>query len=525
MPLPKAHSMEKRVWIAIALSALVLFLYPVISSKFKPKPAAKKELPAKAIAHEAVPAAPPSVKTAAQLVKEEYVTVETPLYRAVFSTLGGGVKRFELKKYKVQKDAGSKGVDLGVALLRDNSFKTIIEKDGVQEIVAFKPSAEYVSVSENDTAELGFIGRASNGLIVTKTYVFTGSGYFIDTVLKIESLKAAANGKAIAALAASVAGKDATGYHTGPVIKTKDKLFRQDVKEPEKTGQGPVEWLGIEDKYFFSVIVPKTGTDVNWRTGVPSASSSKASIELPFDLKAGESVAWSYAAFTGPKEYDLLLKYKAGFEEVIEFGWFSFMAKPMLVVLNFFERYLKNYGLAIIVLTVIIKVIFYPLTNYGMKSMKEMQKVQPQLAAIKERYKNDKEKLNKELMELYKKYKINPVSGCLPMLLQVPVFLALYEVLYVAIELRHAPFFLWIADLSAKDPYYVSPLIMGATMFIQQRMTPTSVDPMQQKIMLLMPAIFTFMFLKFPAGLVIYWLVNNVLTIAQQYYSQRTVKA
>ncbi|MCR4287485.1 MAG: membrane protein insertase YidC, partial [Deltaproteobacteria bacterium] len=365
----------------------------------------------------------------------------------------------------------------------------------VQEIVAFKPSAEYLSVSENDTAELGFIGRASNGLIVTKTYVFTGSGYFIDTVLKVESLKAAAKGKAIAALAASVAGKDATGYHTGPVIKTKDKLLRQDVKEPEKTGQGPVEWLGIEDKYFFSVIVPKTGTDVNWRTGVPSATSSKASIELPFDLKAGESAAWSYAAFTGPKEYDLLLKYKAGFEEVIEFGWFSFMAKPMLVVLNFFERYLKNYGLAIIVLTVIIKVIFYPLTNYGMKSMKEMQKVQPQLAAIKERYKDDKEKLNKELMELYKKYKINPVSGCLPMLLQVPVFLALYEVLYVAIELRHAPFFLWIVDLSDKDPYYVSPLIMGATMFIQQKMTPTSVDPMQQKIMLLMPAIFTFMFL------------------------------
>ena len=221
-------------------------------------------------------------------------------------------------------------------------------------------------------------------------------------MLKVESLKAAAKGKAIAALAASVAGKDATGYHTGPVIKTKDKLLRQDVKEPEKTCQGPVEWLGIEDKYFFSVIVPKTGTDVNWRTGVPSATSSKASIELPFDLKAGESAAWAYAAFTGPKEYDLLLKYKAGFEEVIEFGWFSFMAKPMLVVLNFFERYLKNYGLAIIVLTVIIKVIFYPLTNYGMKSMKEMQKVQPQLAAIKERYKDDKEKLNKELMELYK---------------------------------------------------------------------------------------------------------------------------
>ncbi len=517
--------MEKRVWVAIALSALVLFLYPIISSKFRPQPAAKKEVTAKEFVKDAASrVAAPSAK-AVQLIKEEYVTVETPLYRAVFTTLGGGVKRFELKQYKLQKDAGSKGVDLGVGLLRDNSFKTIIEKDGVQEIVVFKPSAEYLSVSENDTAELGFIGRASNGLIVTKTYIFTGSGYFIDTVLKIESLKTAAKGKAIVALAASVAGKDATGYHTGPIIKTKDKLLRQDVKEAEKTGQGHIAWLGIEDKYFFSIIIPKGEAEVNWQTEVQSVSSSKASMEVPFDLKADGNIVWSYAAFTGPKEYDLLLKYKAGFEEVIEFGWFSFMAKPMLVVLNFFERYLKNYGLAIIILTVIIKVIFYPLTNYGMKSMKEMQKVQPQLAAIKERYKNDKEKLNKELMELYKKYKINPVSGCLPMLLQVPVFIALYEVLYVAIELRHAPFFLWIADLSDKDPYYVTPLIMGATMFIQQKMTPTSVDPMQQKIMLLMPVIFTVMFLKFPAGLVIYWLVNNVLTIAQQYYSQRTVKA
>ncbi|MBI5236836.1 MAG: membrane protein insertase YidC [Deltaproteobacteria bacterium] len=521
--------MEKRVWIAIALSALVLFLYPIILSKFRPKPAANKEVPAKEFVKEGGEGGPAAPRLgpakAAQLIKEEFVTVETPLYRAVFTTLGGGVKKFELKKYKVQKDAGSKGVDLGLGLLRDSSFKTIIEKDGVQEIVVFKPSAEYLSVSENDTAELGFIGRASNGLIVTKTYIFTGSGYFIDIGLKIESLKTAAKGKAIVALAASVAGKDATGYHTGPIIKTKDKLLRQNVKEAEKTGTGHIAWLGIEDKYFFSAIIPKPEAEVNWQTEVQSASSSKALVEIPFDLKAGGSAVSSYAAFIGPKEYDLLLKYKAGFEEVIEFGYFSFMARPMLVVLNFFERYLKNYGLAIMALTFIIKVIFYPLTSYGMKSMKEMQKVQPQLAAIKERYKDDKEKLNKELMELYKKYKINPVSGCLPMLLQVPVFIALYEVLYVAIELRHAPFFLWIADLSAKDPYYVTPLIMGATMFVQQKMTPTSVDPAQQKIMLLMPAVFTVMFLKFPAGLVIYWLVNNALTIAQQYYSQRTVKA
>jgi YidC/Oxa1 family membrane protein insertase len=156
--------------------------------------------------------------------------------------------------------------------------------------------------------------------------------------------------------------------------------------------------------------------------------------------------------------------------------------------------------------------------------MKEMQKVQPQIAALRERYKDDKEKMNRELMELYKRYKINPVGGCLPMILQIPVFIALYNVLSASIELRHAPFALWIYDLSAKDPYYVTPILMGATMLVQQKMTPSTVDPMQAKVMLIMPVVFTFMFLSFPSGLVIYWLINNVLSIAQQYYIQKTAK-
>jgi YidC/Oxa1 family membrane protein insertase len=181
------------------------------------------------------------------------------------------------------------------------------------------------------------------------------------------------------------------------------------------------------------------------------------------------------------------------------------------VVLNFFERYLRNYGLAIIILTCIIKVVFHPLTKYSLHSMKEMQKIQPQLNALKQKYKDNKEKLNKELMALYKRYKINPLGGCLPMVMQIPVFIALYEVLSVAIELRHAPFVLWITDL-------VTPLLMGATMFIQQKMTPSAMDPAQAKIMLIMPVVFTFLFMSFPSGLVLYWLVNNVLTIAQQYH-------
>jgi YidC/Oxa1 family membrane protein insertase len=187
-------------------------------------------------------------------------------------------------------------------------------------------------------------------------------------------------------------------------------------------------------------------------------------------------------------------------------------------VLRFIYSYTHNYGVAIILITVLIKIIFFPLSQKSFRSMNEMKKVQPYIKIIQERYKDDKAMLNQEMMKVYKEHKVNPLGGCMPMLLQVPVFIALYNALLVSIELRGAPFMLWIQDLSEKDPYYVTPILMGASMFVQQKMTPTMGDPLQAKMMQFLPLIFTFMFLNFPVGLVIYWLVNNVLTIAQQYY-------
>jgi len=190
----------------------------------------------------------------------------------------------------------------------------------------------------------------------------------------------------------------------------------------------------------------------------------------------------------------------------------------MLWLLKFFYNLIHNYGVAIILLTIVIKLILYPLTHKSFKSMKEMQKIQPKITALREKYKDNKEMLNKEIMTLYRTQKVNPLGGCLPMLLQIPVFFALYKVLLDSIELRHAPFIFWIQDLSAKDPYYITPILMGASMFIQQKMTPQVGDPTQAKLMLMLPIVFTFMFLNFPSGLVIYWLVNNLLSIAQQFY-------
>jgi YidC/Oxa1 family membrane protein insertase len=227
----------------------------------------------------------------------------------------------------------------------------------------------------------------------------------------------------------------------------------------------------------------------------------------------------SYSLYLGPKDHGLLKAQNVGLEDSIDFGsWLKWLAMPFLLILNFLYAFVHNYGIAIIILTTLVKIIFWPLGNLSYKSMKEMQKIQPKIAALKEKYKNDQAKIGQETMALYRAHKINPLSGCLPMLIQIPVFFGLYKALLYSIELRHSPFFWWIQDLSEKDPYYITPIIMGVTQFIQQKMTPAMGDPMQAKIMLLMPLVLTFFFLNFPAGLVIYWLFNNILSIGQQFY-------
>ena len=238
--------------------------------------------------------------------------------------------------------------------------------------------------------------------------------------------------------------------------------------------------------------------------------------------------------YDGPKEIDRLNQAGHNLSDAVDYGWFSVLAKPLLVLLKWIYRYVHNYGLAIIIITIMIKIVFWPLTHKSYTSMQKMKKIQPKIAQLREKYKDDREKLNQELMAVYKTYKVNPAGGCLPMVLQIPVFFALYRMLNAAVDLRHQPFMLWIHDLTAPDRLYIPgvdlpylggipvlTLLMGITMFLQQKMTPSSGDPRQEKIMLMMPVMFTVFFINFPAGLVLYWLVNNVLSIAQQYWINR----
>jgi YidC/Oxa1 family membrane protein insertase len=312
----------------------------------------------------------------------------------------------------------------------------------------------------------------------------------------------------------------------GPATLAGDDIKTDDVddlaKESKSYGK-EVVWTAFETKYFISAVVPLENAAEQVRIEREDNLVVNA-LESPYlTVGPNETLSINYLLYFGPRHLEILKDVNYQLAEAIEFGFFGIIAKPLRLVLNFFYSFVGNWGVAIILLTVIIKLLFWPLTQKSYSSMKSMQKLQPEMAKIREKFKNDKERLNREIMELYKKNRVNPLGGCLPMLVQIPVFFALYKVLLNDIALRHAPFMLWIDDLSAKDPYYVTPIIMGATMFIQQKMTPSTMDPTQAKMFMLMPVVFTFMFLNFPSGLVIYWLINNLLTILQQYFINRKV--
>ncbi len=311
----------------------------------------------------------------------------------------------------------------------------------------------------------------------------------------------------------------------GPVAYVSKSIKRKKSAEisNEETIGPDVSWGGFERKYFMAIIIPQDPslTSINMsRDGnnMVSVNLKGTKNVIPSD----QSSSFKYNLFIGPKDYSMLKKQGLSLEEAVEFESFipglKWLSIGLLLFIQFLYKFVSNYGVAIIILTILIKILFWPLGNISYKSMKEMQKIQPKIAELREKYKNDQAKLGQETMALYKSHKVNPFGGCLPILIQIPVFIGLYNTLLYAIELRHSPLFWWIQDLSAKDPYYITPIVMGATQFIQQKMTPTVGDPMQAKIMLMMPIIFTFIFLNFPSGLVVYWLLNNIISIGQQVY-------
>ncbi len=486
------------------------------------------------------------------------VVVDTPSFTAVFTELGGRLKSFQLKKYKDRMPfepishfklgpvsfeverylspaaAGIKPKNLvreGVA----NELPLTLSYEGktlqVPGLELSEASTSALTLKAGEKGTLKFTSVSPQGLTVVKTYTFKGDSYGFDLAAQVtNNTGQPLDGQLNLDLSENFAGEEANRFHflgfNGSINNKLEDIKSGGLKE-SKTYTGKVEWAGLDEGYFMTAIIPESAKA--WVTlSEPAKAPMVASVRTPVEaLGPGQAAQFSYVLYFGPKNLDDLRP--LGLDRAVNFGWFDFLGKPLLKFLNWLERYTFNYGWAIVVLTILLRIVFWYPNHKSYKSMKDMQKLQPKVAKLREKYKDDKETMNKELMALYRTFKVNPMAGCLPMVLQLPVFISLYNVLGYSIELRHASFIptlpftniVWLADLSAKDPLLITPLVMGATMFLQQKMTPSSGDPTQAKMMMFLPLIFTFMFLNFASGLVVYWLVNNVLSIAQQYYTNK----
>lgn len=465
-----------------------------------------------------VPAMP-----AAQL-KE--ISIETDLYRAVLTTKGARLKEFYLKKYKTKADESSPEVNLVTSVSQGGTFALTGEGDffiSEQAIFAVDNPDTLLRLTAAEEKSLSFSFLLPSGITLKKTYTFNGKNYSVAVDLQVQNATPSAKQGTVALALIEDTDKTLTGDivddTSAAATLVGDKLrvnTLSDLAKEGKTYKDEVLWSGYKNKYFIKSIgaTDKKATEVLiHKKGTLVETRLKSPLLL---IPSGQTVSLNYFSYLGPLDYQILKDAGYDLVKAIDMGFFEILAKPLFYVLKFFYGYVGNYGWAIILLTVLIKIIFWPLTDKSYKSMKAMQTLQPEMQKLRDKHKNDRDTLNKEIMTLYKEHRVNPLGGCLPMVVQIPVFFALYQVLMNMIELRHAPFIFWLTDLSVKDPYYITPLVMGATMFIQQKLTPSQLDPIQQKIFLIMPVVFTFLFLNFPSGLVVYWLVNNVLTIAQQ---------
>ncbi len=474
----------------------------------------------------------------ALLRKAKDVTVETDLYRLVFSEKGGVVKKYLLKQYPTTLSDDAPPVDLINVSPPYFTLGIQVESQPPLDLSSqfFVPDKENLKLTQaGEEAQLKFIYKMSNGIEITRAYTFHQGSYWIDMSVY---LSGAGTIPCTLSLYNKPGTKVSTFTFTGPSYYADNELHEiklDDVGE-KHAYTGPIDWMGYGDDYFLTALIPlvKEGPcKVLIEKKEPDGlTESRLTALNPSPETPGQGAeVLNLGIYFGPKDIDRLNDLGHNLSRAINFGWFDPIAKPLLYFLKFLYRYIHNYGLAIIVVTILIKIAFWPLAQKSAKSMKTMQKLQPKMAKLKEKHGKDKEKMNKELMQLYKTYKVNPMGGCLPMLLQIPVFFALYKVLLQSIELRHAPFTLWINDLSAPDrlmipgvhiPYLggipVLTLLMGLSMFLQQKLSPSSLDPTQARIMQFLPVIFTCMFINFPSGLVLYWLINNVLSIGQQHY-------
>ncbi len=537
---------NKRFFLAIGLSLLVMVVWTPIAKYTglspqrpsvqqtieEPQPQAEtpvaEQTAQPAQPAPAVPAIPIFTPAAGQDLK-----IETPLYSAVIYSGGGILRSFELKHYNAAIEPDSPKINI----ISPNAAQTAplgltVNGQPSWSTGQWTFNGSHLNLAAGEKGSLTFIGIV-DGIRVTRKITFDADTYLLSEETRIGSIDNTSQNVRLGYIVAS------TSFGNGRYDPTRlawnsngsfdDETSVDTLRESGIIEQGTFPWAGVMSNYFMNITAPEDTANLTLK-GRMQGEVWRLALERPEQaIPAGGEFRTTTAWWLGPKDRNLLVSAPNDMLAALDYGMFSVIARALLVILDFFHSYVGNWGIAILLLVCLIRICFWPLSQKSYKSMHQMKKLQPMMDKLREKYKNDKQALNKEVMQLYKTYKVNPAGGCLPILVQIPVFIGLYQALLNSIELRHAAFIsylpftdkIWLADLSAADPYYISPIVMGLTMLLQQRLTPAAGDPTQQKVMMFMPLVFTAMFINFPAGLVLYWLCNNILSIIQQWWMLR----
>ena len=471
----------------------------------------------------------------------ETFNLSTDALDLVISADGGDVVSASLPKFPVRLDTP----DQPFRLLENNNLRRYVAQSGLigpDGIDASGNRARYASqgVSNNGdgshTLTLAWTGNDPLGMQVYKRFTAHDDRYDVDVSFDIRN-----GGSSVASVTSfaqlkrdnTQAPDGNTGFGVSPYLgaaltqpdERYTKLSFSDLNDEPFSKRLPAGWVAILQHYFVSAWIPPQKASHDYFASQLSNGDNVIGYKNQnVDIAPGSAVTITQTLYVGPKDQVALAELAENLDLVIDYGWLWWLAQPLFWLLTLIQQFVINWGLAIIALTIVVKLVFFRLSAASYKSMAKMRTVQPKIQSIRDQYADDKAKQQQAMMELWKKEKINPMGGCLPMLIQMPVFIALYWVLLESVELRHAPFILWIEDLSAMDPYFVLPILMGISMWLMQRLNPAPPDPMQAKIMMYMPIAFTFLMMWFPAGLVLYWLCNNLLSFAQQYVVTRQIE-
>jgi len=493
----------------------------------------------------AVPAPKPEGATISgsqnKLQRDKRIHVRTDFLDVELDTVGGDIRQVKLVKFPVDADTP----DQSFVIMTDTGSRLFVAQSGFSMVKGKGPThkAKYttekmdykLSEGQNEL-KVDLFWTDKSGVKVTRTYIFKRSSYIIDMAITVDNnSKEAWQGSFYKQMQRTHFAEDNKSMfvmqtYMGGVIYTPDELYEKisfsDMQE-KNLGRTNIKggWIAMMQHYFLGAWIPNSDEVNNIYSKYVDYRYYLGMISAVENIASGKNKTFTGRYYVGPKDQNSLSTISPGLELTVDYGFLTVLAKPLFWLLNTLHSIFGNWGWSIIFLTVIIKLAFFKLSEKSYRSMANMRKLQPRMKALKERHGDDRQKMNQALMELYKKEKINPLGGCLPILVQIPVFIALYWVLMEAVELRQAPFMLWITDLASQDPYYVLPILMGISMFLQQKLNPAPLDPMQAKVMMFLPLVFTVFFLFFPAGLVLYWVVNNTLSIAQQYVITKRIEA